>query len=53
MVGIDPEGAITGTKVLTHGESAGISDPVVGDGSDHAKTARTARQIRELLEDSI
>lgn len=26
---------------------------VVGDGSDHAKTARTARQIRALLEDSI
>lgn len=31
----------------------GLVAGVVGDGSDHTKTARTARQIRELLEDSI
>ena len=31
----------------------GLVAGVVGDGSDHAKTARCARQIRELLEDSI
>lgn len=31
----------------------GLVAGVVGDGTDHAKTARTARQIRELLEDSI
>lgn len=35
MIGIDMDGAITGTKVLTHGESAGISDPVVGDNSQY------------------
>lgn len=35
MIGIDMDGAITGTKVLTHGESAGISDPVVGDNSEY------------------
>ena len=31
----------------------GLVAGVVGDGTDHAKTARCARQIRELLEDSI
>lgn len=31
----------------------GLVAGVVGDGSDHAKTARCARQVRELLEDSI
>lgn len=31
----------------------GIVAGVVGDGSDHAKTARTAQQIRALLEDSL
>ena len=31
----------------------GVVAGVVGDGTDHAKTARCARQIRELLEDSI
>lgn len=31
----------------------GLVAGVVGDGTDHAKTARTAQQIRELLEGSI
>lgn len=31
----------------------GLVAGVVGDGSDHARTAHTAQQIRALLEDSI
>lgn len=31
----------------------GLVAGVVGDGSDHARTARVAQQIRELMEDSI
>ena len=33
MVGLDASGAITGTKVLSHGESQGIGTVVTDDGS--------------------
>ena len=34
MVGLDASGAITGTKVLSHGESQGIGTVVTDDGSE-------------------
>ena len=48
MVGIAPEGAITGTKVLIHGESAGISDPVVGDGSEFQQQLPGVTDVSEI-----
>ncbi|MEG0876633.1 MAG: FMN-binding protein [Oscillospiraceae bacterium] len=37
ILGIDPEGKITGTKVITHNETQNMGTKVVNDGTDYQK----------------